>query len=135
MNKKGFTLIELLVVIAIIGILAAVVLVSLASTRDKAKDANIKSYLGQVRVAAENFYIDADTYTGFLSDGAYTTLSGAIASEGGTVTAEINTGGTAGTAYCISSTLNGTGAGAWCVDSTGAVGNTANCDAVTATCS
>ncbi len=40
-HKKGFTLIELLVVIGIIGILAAVVLVSLNKSRSKAQAARI----------------------------------------------------------------------------------------------
>ena len=64
-EKRAFTLIELLVVIAIIGILAAIVLVSLRSARDSAYDAEIKSELEQVRAAAEIHYSNNGSYTGF----------------------------------------------------------------------
>jgi prepilin-type N-terminal cleavage/methylation domain-containing protein len=51
--KKGFTLIELLVVIAIIGILAAVVLVSVGGVRPQANAARVKADLSSWTTAAE----------------------------------------------------------------------------------
>jgi len=57
-KQKGFTLIELLVVIAIIGILAAIVLVNVNSARNKAKDAGVKSNLGNMPLIATDYALD-----------------------------------------------------------------------------
>jgi len=75
-EQKGFTLIELLVVIAIIGILAAVVLVSLNSARQKSRDAKRLADIRQIQTALELFYNDNGGYpddggtTPTMSDGS-----------------------------------------------------------------
>jgi prepilin-type N-terminal cleavage/methylation domain-containing protein len=66
--KKGFTLIELLVVIAIIGLLSSIVLASLSSARDKAKEAKILSSLKSINNQAEIFRIDNNNYVGLCDD-------------------------------------------------------------------
>jgi prepilin-type N-terminal cleavage/methylation domain-containing protein len=59
---RGFTLIELLVVISIIGLLAAVVLVSLGSARQKSRDTRRIADMRQMKTAMELFFND---YTGY----------------------------------------------------------------------
>lgn len=61
-KNSGFTLIELLVVIAIIGILAAVVLVSLNSARGKSRDARRLSDIKQMQTALELYFDSCNQY-------------------------------------------------------------------------
>ncbi len=66
-KNKGFTLIEMLVVVAMIGILSALLLISLGPSRNKAKDTRIISDVNQIRALAETYY---DQATGYYNDAA-----------------------------------------------------------------
>ena len=62
MKSKGFTLIELLVVVAIIGILATVVLASLSSARERARDAKRLADVKTIQNALEIYHLENGRY-------------------------------------------------------------------------
>lgn len=55
-QKNGFTLVELLTAIAIIGILAGVTLPSLMGSRQRARDSERETEVGQIVLALELYY-------------------------------------------------------------------------------
>ena len=134
-RSRGFTLIELLVVIAIIGILAAIVLVSLGAARGGAADAKVKEQLSGMRSAMEMYY---NTTSGgnygpsSVSDGCTATPSVApwnssyvinLADEdnypgGTTLLCYASGGSTSADTWAASASLNTTGQ-YWCGDSSG----------------
>lgn len=63
-TSSGFTLIELLVTIAIIGLLSSVVLASLSSAREKARDVRRLSDIQQITLALELFFDSNGRYPG-----------------------------------------------------------------------
>ena len=125
MNKsKGFTIIELLVVIAIIAVLAAVVLVNVTGYISKAKDAAIKTDIGNLATGMASCYSSTGAYTGCSANTTY--VPAALATD---INEQNGTGGAAlivnvdanGTVFCASAELaTSTGDNAYvCTDSTG----------------
>lgn len=56
LRRNAFTLIEMLIVIAIIGVLAALIIVSVSGTRGKANATRAKADMAQIRNAVERAY-------------------------------------------------------------------------------
>ncbi|MFA5009220.1 MAG: prepilin-type N-terminal cleavage/methylation domain-containing protein [Candidatus Paceibacterota bacterium] len=140
-SKKGFTLIELLVVIAIIGILSGLIIVSMNSANNSAKNARIQSDLDQLRTVAMLYSLgqSPNTYVGY--SGAGTSASILIAdiltqapATQPTIPAPTATG------YCAVYSIWPTGSTStyWCVDSAGnstrLTGTLSNCSGAVTTC-
>jgi len=123
-KRTGFTLVELLVVIAIIGLLSTIVLVSFGPVRNQARDTAIKANLSQMRLASEVQYVADSSYSNVQARADYTAAKAAAEDAStGTVTEHFSA-----SAYCFQIPL--ATSGNWCIDSTGYIGTTANCDGV-----
>ncbi|HEY4522222.1 MAG TPA: type II secretion system protein [Candidatus Paceibacterota bacterium] len=103
-GQRGFTLIELLVVIAIIGLLSSVVLASLNSARQKARDARRVADIKQLQIALELSFDEHPT-TGYPA-----TLAGLVADGNIPV---VPTDPRSGTAYYYAA--SGTGNTSYCL--------------------
>ncbi|MBN9605868.1 MAG: type II secretion system protein [Actinomycetales bacterium] len=129
-NEQGFTLIELLVVVIIIGILAAIAIPVFIGVQNNAKDASVKSDLGNAKTAVVAYFTANPTGT-VAADGTTKTGTSALSDYGFTATSgnQFNFGSSVtSTSFCI--TGKGETGNYFNVTANGAVGDGA-CTGVT----
>ena len=68
MNKKGFTLIEIMIVVSIIGILTAIALPGIVSSRQRASEVRAQAELSSLYKAITMFYLHMNRFPNELSE-------------------------------------------------------------------
>ena len=125
-KNSGFSLVELLITIAIIGILAAIILNSIYSSKTKAYDSKVKQQLVSFRTAAEVYFTNQSNYSTSNScdAGIFSDLN-AVNSRPGLYIDSLQSSGVQlicnsnSSAYAVKAVLY-SGSQYWCVDNKGA---------------
>ena len=129
MKNRGFTLIELLVVIAIIGLLASIVVASLASVQGKGRDARRVSDIDALKKGLTIYSVDNGAYpiaTATTTLAATSTVGAALLNAGALPTIPTDPNGSQ--YYYVSNSTGTTYNINFCLETTSIKGFTADCN-------